>query len=59
METVDIFMSLQHVTQNHQYFATNIVRENSVPTTSSQFMSPYAVLPPVGSAREVQHYFLN
>jgi len=55
METVTVVMSLQHVTQNHHYFATNneIARENSVPTMSSQFVSPYTVLPPVGFSREV------
>jgi len=44
-------MYLQPETQ-HYHYVTN-VRENSVPTMSSQMMSPYSVLPPVGSARKV------
>ena len=55
MENVNVSVCLQPVTQHFHYVTTNsdVARENSLPTMASQSMSPYTVLPPVGSARKV------
>jgi len=51
IQKIIVCVCLQPTAQHYHYVAN--VRENSVPTMSSQTMSPYNVLPPVGSARKV------